>query len=171
MKKHFLFLLSAILLIFLTATAQAGQSVVRILYINDFHGFAEPYKPYGSDEMLGGISFLAAEAERLRKEKPTLLLAAGDMIQGANWANMFLGESVIELMNEMRFDAMALGNHEFDFGVDVLKKRISEARFPVLCANVEGLDMVKPFTIREINGVKIAVIGVVTEDVPALNTS
>jgi len=166
MKKRFLFLSSAILLILLTAAAQAVQSVVRILHVNDFHGFAEPYRPYGSDEMLGGISFLAAGAERLRKERPTLLLAAGDMIQGANWANMFLGGSVIELMNEMRFDAMALGNHEFDFGVDVLKKRTSEARFPVLCANVEGLDMVKPFTIREINGVKIAVIGVVTEDVP-----
>ena len=163
MKRHLLF---ALLLICLTATAQAGQSVIRILHINDFHGFAELYKPYGSDEMLGGISFLAAEAERLRKEKPTLLLAAGDMIQGANWANMFLGESVIELMNEMQFDAMALGNHEFDFGTDVLKKRLSEARFPVLAANVEGLDMVKPFTVREINGVKIAVIGVVTEDAP-----
>ncbi len=166
MKRYFLFLLSAILLIFLTAAAQAGESVVRILYVNDFHGFAEPYKPYGSDEMLGGISFLAAKAERLRKEKPTLFLAAGDMIQGSNWANMFLGESVIELMNAMQFDAMELGNHEFDFGVDVLRKRISEARFPVLCANVEGLDMVKPYTIREINGVKIAIIGVVTEDVP-----
>lgn len=166
MKRHFLFLLSAILLIFITDAAQAGQSVIRILYVNDFHGFAEPYKPYGLDEMLGGVSFLAAEAERLRKEKPTLLLAAGDMIQGSNWANMFLGESVIELMNEMRFDAMALGNHEFDFGIDVLRKRTSEARFPVLCANVEGLDMVTPYTIREINGLKIAVIGVVTEDVP-----
>lgn len=166
MKRHFLFLLAAILLSFLTATAQAGQSVVRILYVNDFHGFAEPYNPYGSDEMLGGVSFLASEVERLRKEKPTLLLAAGDMIQGPNWANMFLGESVIELMNEMRFDAMALGNHEFDFGTDVLRKRTSEAGFPVLCANVSGLDMVKPYTLREINGVKFAVIGVVTEDVP-----
>ena len=166
MKRHFLFLLSAIIIIFQTVTAQAGQSVVRILHVNDFHGFAEPYKPYGSDEMLGGISFLAAEAERLRKEKPTLLLAAGDMIQGTNWANMFLGESVIELMNEMRFDAMVLGNHEFDFGPDVLRKRISQAGFPVLGANVEGLEMVMPYAIREINGVKIALIGVVTEDVP-----
>ena len=167
MKRIFLFLLPAIVLIFLTASAQAGQSDIRILYINDFHGFAEPYKPYGSDEMLGGISFLAAESEKLRKEKPTLLLAAGDMIQGANWANMFLGESVIELMNEMRFDAMSLGNHEFDYGIEVLRKSISEARFPVLGANVEGLDNIKPYIIREINGVRIAVIGVVTEDVPA----
>jgi 2',3'-cyclic-nucleotide 2'-phosphodiesterase (5'-nucleotidase family) len=167
MKKLFLFFLSVISLFILADAAQAGGSVIRILYVNDFHGFAEPYKPYGSNEMLGGISFLAAEAERLRKEKPTLLLAAGDMIQGANWANMFLGESVIELMNGMRFDAMELGNHEFDFGLDILRKRISEARFPVLCANVEGLDMVKPYIVREISGIKIAVIGVVTEDVPA----
>lgn len=152
MKRRFLFLLTVVFLIFQAVTAQAVQSVIRILYVNDFHGFAEPYKPYGSDEMLGGISFLAAEAERLRKEKPTLLLAAGDMIQGANWANMFLGESVIELMNEMRFDAMVLGNHEFDFGPDVLRKRISEAGFPVLGANVEGLDIVTPYTIREIDG-------------------
>jgi 2',3'-cyclic-nucleotide 2'-phosphodiesterase (5'-nucleotidase family) len=62
---------------------------------------------------------------------------------------------------------MALGNHEFDFGTEVLGKRTSEARFPVLCANVEDLDMVKPYIIREINGIRIAVIGVVTEDVPA----
>src|SRR5574340_203503 len=167
MRRHFPFLLSAIFLVFLAVdAAQGGQSVVRILYVNDFHGFAEPSEPYGSDETLGGIAFLAAEAERLRREKPTLFLAAGDMMQGSNWTNMFLGESVIELMNEMRLDAMELGNHEFDFGIDVLRKRISEAGFPVLCANVEGLDMVKPYIIREIDGVKIAVIGVVTEDVP-----
>ena len=46
----------------------------------------------------------------------------------------------MELMNEMRFDAMVLGNHEFDFGQEILKKRISEARFPVLGANVGGFD-------------------------------
>jgi len=104
-EKTFSVFIVCIIIIFQTVTAQAEQSVIRILHVNDFHGFAEPYKPYGSDEMLGGVSFLAAEVERLRKEKPTLLLAAGDMIQGTNWANIFLGESVIELMNEMRFDA------------------------------------------------------------------
>ena len=67
------------------------------------------------------------------------MLSAGDMIQGNNWTNLFQGESVIELMNAMRFDAMVVGNHEFDFGQDVLRKRISEAKFPVLGANVEGL--------------------------------
>jgi len=64
-----------------------------------------------------------------------LLLAAGDMIQGENWANMSQGESFIEMMNAMKFDALALGNHEFDFGQE---ERISAAALPVLGANVEG---------------------------------
>jgi len=57
-------------------------------------------------------------------------------------------------MNEMRFDAMVVGNHEFDFGQDVLRKRISEAKFPVLGANVEGLDRLKPTVIKELRGLK-----------------
>ncbi len=120
----------------------------------------------GSDEPLGGIPYLAAKVNGLRKGKPSLLLSAGDMIQGNNWANLFQGESVMEWMNEMRFDAMVLGNHEFDFGQEVLKKRISEARFPILGANVEGLDPLRPYVIKELKGIRVGVIGIVTEDVP-----
>jgi 2',3'-cyclic-nucleotide 2'-phosphodiesterase (5'-nucleotidase family) len=155
------------LLLALTASyAQAEQTVIRILYLNDFHGFAEPYKPFGSDENLGGIAYLSARLNSLRNERDSLLLSAGDMIQGNNWANLSQGEAVIELMNAMKFDAMVLGNHEFDFGQDVLKKRISEAKFPVLGANVEGLDLVKPYIIKEVSGVKIGIIGIVTDDTP-----
>ena len=139
---------------------------LRILYVNDFHGFAEAYKPLGSREFLGGVATLAAKAKALSREKPTLLLAAGDMIQGNNWANMSQGESVIELMNAMQFDAMVLGNHEFDFGQAELKKRISESAFPVLGANVEGLDLIKPFIIKERGGVRVGIIGIVTEETP-----
>ncbi|MCJ7748019.1 MAG: metallophosphoesterase, partial [Desulfobacterales bacterium] len=134
--------------------------------MNDFHGFAEPYKPFGSNERVGGIAYLGAKVEELRKERPSLLLSAGDMIQGNNWANLFQGESVVELMNGMRFDAMVVGNHEFDFGPEVLKRRVSEANFPVLGANVEGLKILTPYIIKELRGVKIAIIGLVTEDVP-----
>jgi 2',3'-cyclic-nucleotide 2'-phosphodiesterase (5'-nucleotidase family) len=139
---------------------------IRILHINDFHGFAEPYKPLGSDKMLGGIYYLSEVENRLRSEKPSLLLSAGDMIQGNNWANLFGGKSVIELMNAMRFDAMVVGNHEFDFGQEVLRQRISEANFPFLGANIEGFDILKPYVIKEIAGIKIAIIGIVTEDTP-----
>lgn len=156
------------ILVFVSITSAYGQQVeIRILHVNDFHGFVEPYKPLGSDELFGGIAYLAARADRLRKEKPSLLLSAGDMIQGNNWANLFKGESVIELMNLMGFDAMVVGNHEFDFEQEVLKKRISEAKFPVLGGNVEGLGLFEPYIIKEIKGVKIAIIGVVTEDTPA----
>jgi 5'-nucleotidase/UDP-sugar diphosphatase len=157
----------SILFIFWVITFSYGQQAeIRILHLNDFHGFAEPYQPLGSDELLGGIAYLSNRANELRKEKPSLLLSAGDMIQGNNWANLFQGESVIEWMNEMRFDAMVLGNHEFDFGQEVLKKRILETRFPILGANVEGLDHLKPYVIKELKGIRVALIGIVTEDVP-----
>jgi 2',3'-cyclic-nucleotide 2'-phosphodiesterase (5'-nucleotidase family) len=155
-----------LLLSFLLSFASAEEKEIRILYLNDFHGFAESYKPLGSREMLGGIPYLAAKVNALRREKPSLLLSAGDMIQGNAWANLSQGESVIEMMNAMHFDAMVVGNHEFDFGQDVLKKRISEAAFPVLGANVEGMGPLKPYVIKELNGIKIALVGITTEDTP-----
>jgi 2',3'-cyclic-nucleotide 2'-phosphodiesterase (5'-nucleotidase family) len=167
LHKNQILALFCIFLFFLPVSSLYGQSSeIRILHVNDFHGFADPSKPVGSDEILGGIAYLSDRVNELRKEKPSLLLSAGDMIQGYNWANLFLGGSVIELMNEMRFDVMVLGNHEFDFGQEVLRKRISEANFPVLGANVEGPERVNPYFIKEVNGVKIAILGVVTEDVP-----
>jgi len=166
MKKLRTIFFSFSLLLFLVHSVSAEQTPIRILYLNDFHGFAEHYKPFGSDRMLGGVAYLAAKVTLLRNEKPSLLLAAGDMIQGNNWANLFQGESVIELMNEMKFDAMVLGNHEFDYGQEVLRKRIREAQFPILGANIQGLDTVRSYVIKEISGVRIAIIGIVTEDTP-----
>ncbi|MDD4357940.1 MAG: bifunctional UDP-sugar hydrolase/5'-nucleotidase, partial [Smithellaceae bacterium] len=144
----------------------AAQHEIRILHVNDFHGFAAAYKPYGSEEEQGGLACLAARVEELRAEKPTLLVAAGDMIQGNNWANLFQGKSSVEAMNVMKFDAMVVGNHEFDFGQAVLKKRIDDANFPFLGANVAGLSQLKPYIIKNLDGLSIAVIGVVTLDTP-----
>jgi 5'-nucleotidase/UDP-sugar diphosphatase len=166
MKKSILFI-GGLLIFFLLCPEVLSQTTeIRILHLNDFHGFAEPYRPFGSSELLGGIAYLAAKAKELRKEKPTLLLAAGDMIQGHNWANLSQGESVIELMNAMGFDAMVVGNHEFDFGSEALKKRIAEARFPILGANVEGLQALKPFIVKELSGIKVAIVGLVTSETP-----
>lgn len=161
-KPIFASLVSALLIFFTFSTAWGEE--LRILYVNDFHGFASGYKPLGSNEFRGGIARLAGLAERLRKERPSLFLAAGDMIQGDNFANLFQGKSVIEVINTMGFDAMTVGNHEFDFGPEVLRDRIEEARFPVLGANVRGLSLLKPYVIKEINGLRVAVIGVVTEE-------
>jgi 5'-nucleotidase/UDP-sugar diphosphatase len=165
--KIFRTLAWSLFLLFISVTmGVAGPVTIRILHVNDFHGFAEPYTPFGAGEPAGGVAWLAAGAGTLRSEKPTLLLAAGDMIQGNNWANLSRGESVIELMNLMGFDALTVGNHEFDFGQAVLRKRVAEAQFPVLGANVEGLDALRPYVIRELGGVRVAIVGVVTEDTP-----
>ncbi|MGA3084475.1 MAG: bifunctional UDP-sugar hydrolase/5'-nucleotidase [Thermodesulfobacteriota bacterium] len=166
-KKTAAFTIHFLLFFIFISFVWAGEPVqLRILYLNDFHGFAEPYQPVGSPEKLGGIAFLAEEVNRLRKERPTLLLAAGDMIQGNPWANLSEGRSTIEVMNAMDFSAMVLGNHEFDFGQEVLKKRIQEARFPVLAANVQGLTDIKPYVLKEISGLKIAIVGLITEETP-----
>jgi 2',3'-cyclic-nucleotide 2'-phosphodiesterase (5'-nucleotidase family) len=178
LKKLFV-VLSSCLLIFIicSPTLYGNEKEIRLLYINDFHGFAQSYKPYGSDEYTGGVARLAWLADRLRKEKPSLFLAAGDMIQGNNWANLFQGKSVIEVMNEMRFDAMVVGNHEFDFGQKALGERIEKARFPILGANVQpddqtmvktGLPPFKPYVLKELNGVKTAIIGITTEEMPIM---
>ncbi len=162
-------LATALSLLWLTlfgSIAAAEQLEIRILHVNDFHGFAEPYRPFGAEERVGGIAYLASRANQLRKEKTSLLVSAGDMIQGDNWANLFQGQSVIQVMNRMRFDAAVLGNHEFDFGQDVLRRRISEAAFPVLGANVAGMEGVQPYIILEKNGVRIGIIGVVTDETP-----
>ena len=166
MKKWLTITVCIFSIFFLSAHIYGQSSNLRILHVNDFHGFAEPYQPLGSQELLGGAAYLGEKVKALRSGKPTLLLAAGDMIQGSNWANMFQGKSVIELMNAMRFDAMVLGNHEFDFGQEELRKRISEATFPVLAANVEGLEHLKPFVILERGGIRVGIIGVVTEETP-----
>ncbi|PKN06815.1 MAG: hypothetical protein CVU70_04160 [Deltaproteobacteria bacterium HGW-Deltaproteobacteria-5] len=112
------------------------------------------------------MAYLAKRVETLRAEKPTLFVAAGDMIQGNNWANLFQGKSSIEAMNVMKFDAMVVGNHEFDFGQAILKERIEEANFPFLGANVTGLSQLKPYIIKNLDGLSIAVIGIVTGDTP-----
>lgn len=149
------------------SSSWAGEPVqIRILYLNDFHGYAEPHQPLGSPNKIGGIAFLAGEVNRLRPERPTLLLAAGDMIQGNPWADLFEGKSTIEVMNAMGFSAMVLGNHEFDYGQKTLNSRIQEARFPILCANVLGLPGIRPYLIQEMAGIKIAIIGLVTEETP-----
>ena len=154
------------LFIIATLVSCSVQREIRILHINDFHGFADGYKPYGSDEIQGGLAELAARADELRAEKPTLFLAAGDMVQGNNWANLFQGKSSIEAMNAMNFDVMVVGNHEFDFGQAILKERIGEANFPVLGANVIGLSTLKPYVMKDLDGLTITVIGVVTGDTP-----
>lgn len=102
-----------------------------IIHTNDTHGF---------DRRAEGINGMAT-VSALRKHylsqgKDVLLVDAGDAIQDNNLVNFSKGKSAIAFMNAAGYDAMALGNHEFDYGQEVLAERIREAKFPMLSANV-----------------------------------
>ncbi|MDR3563604.1 MAG: 5'-nucleotidase C-terminal domain-containing protein [Negativicutes bacterium] len=161
----------AILLLIPFGGAAAEESAanlvgIQILTVNDFHGaLLENGKNPGAAK-------LAQYIRTMKSHNPsgTLVLSAGDMFQGTPDSNLLGGKTVVEVMNSIGFDAMVLGNHEFDWGVAVLKKRISESSFPYLAANVvdratgKTAAFVKPYTIVERCGLRIAVIGVATPE-------
>lgn len=116
-----------------------------------------------------GLSAFSAAVEAIRQENPegTMLLDAGDQFS----VNLWGGLPIVKAMNLMGTDVMTLGNHEFDRGPEVLEECIAACGFPVLCANIHYKDGTpiagtRPFVILERLGVKIGVIGLVTEYTP-----
>lgn len=152
---------------------------LTILHVNDTHGRMLPYieASPGERQMVGGADYLAyiIQEERSKNLDGTLLLSAGDMFQGTPVSNLFKGRSVADVMNYLKFDAMVIGNHEFDWGMDVLQHLTASSRFPYLSANIKDergryLPGVKPYIIVERKNVKIAIIGVTTPQVPRITT-
>jgi len=108
---------------------------LALLHTNDVHGYLTPM-PMPDGSTSGGYARRAALIHRLRAGNPaTLLLDAGDIYQGSRYWHAFRGQPDIALMNALGYDAATLGNHDFDGGLELLAQRLSEARFPVLCAN------------------------------------
>lgn len=141
---------------------------LNIFYINDFHGAV-----LNNEEQIGlsRIGNLIMD-EKNNNPDTTLFLAGGDILQGQLISNWYDGASTIELLNDMELDAFVAGNHEFDWGVDVLTQYFNgqnqlQANFPLLGANVyerssnKLVDGFEPYTIIEKSGVKVAVIGTV----------
>ena len=141
---------------------------LEILQTSDTHARVEPINPHADDPNanMGGVVRRATFVKEARKSNPDLLLFdCGDISQGTPYYNFFKGEIEIKMMNLMGYDAMTIGNHEFDFGLENMARLFRMANFPVVCANydvtgtvLEGL--VKPYTIIERNGMKIGVFGI-----------
>jgi len=169
-------LIALILLFFpalLFARERSEPISLTILHVNDVHGHVLPYSEPSVNEKtrVSGAARLAAMigAERAANPDGSLLLSAGDMFQGTAISNEFRGQSVIEIMNALKFDAMAIGNHEFDWGLDTLAQLVSSARFPSLSANIfdsrgESIHGIKPYVLLTRKNLKIAVIGATTVD-------
>lgn len=137
-----------------------------ILQTSDVHSRIEPINQRGDRNYgEGGFVRRATFLQQFRKEHENVLLFdCGDISQGTPYYNMFQGEVEIKLMNEMGYDAMTIGNHEFDFNVDNMKRLFKMAEFPVVCANYNLdatvlKDVVKPYVILNKYGLKIGVFG------------
>ena len=130
------------ILLALTLSASAGQRKIFIVQTSDTHSCIEPISPNFSDTAQAnkaGYMRRAALLERLRREYPTdlLLFDCGDFSQGSAYYNLFKGEVEVKLMNEMRYDACTIGNHEFDFGLENMARLFRMASFPIVCCNYD----------------------------------
>ena len=166
---RFLLIISLLFASQITATEDSKKEVI-LLHTNDIESVYEPIQALWRDDMdyIGGLSHLATLIRNTREEEAiTFLLDAGDIFTGA-LSKKTEGKLPFDLYSAMDYDAMTLGNHEFEYGWEILVDTIPRANFPVLNANIynetTGNLIAKPYTILEKNGVKVGVIGVMGID-------
>lgn len=166
MKKLCLISLWVCLLV-VTAAAQSTKEIY-LFHINDMHSRIEPFPENYQDTLLAGKAGMVRRATFISQQReihPDLLLFdCGDFSQGTPYYNIYKGEVEIRMMNEMRYDAGTIGNHEFDFGLENMARLFRLAEFPIVCANydvtgtvLEGL--VKEYVVLHRDGIKIGVFG------------
>tara|TARA_B100000965_G_scaffold135491_1_gene112779 strand:+ start:567 stop:1478 length:912 start_codon:yes stop_codon:yes gene_type:complete len=158
--------LGAIGLSFLSKPIFADNEIkkITILHTNDMHSRIEPFSS-GSYKGFGGMAQRSSIIKEIRKkEKNVLLFDGGDIFQGTPYFNYFGGELEFKLMSEMKYDAAVLGNHDFDNGINGLKKQLRHANFPFLISNYDFKktilkDQFKPYKIFIKDNIKVGVFG------------
>ena len=138
---------------------------ITILHTNDTHSQVEPIEAGKRDGNHAGYARRMGIIEQERDKTPNVLLVdAGDFSQGTPYFNLYHGRVEVDAMNRMGYDAVTLGNHEFDNGVDTLAAVLKDAKFAVVSANydVQGTALegiVKPYVILRRGGMKIGLFG------------
>jgi 2',3'-cyclic-nucleotide 2'-phosphodiesterase (5'-nucleotidase family) len=153
-----------------TTLADTGTTTVTLLFTNDMESAYTPVPAWWRDDMehIGGIAELTTLINNIRQTEPNVFLFdSGDIFTGA-LSKLTDGALMFEFMTTMAYDAMAIGNHEFDYGADILLWQKNRVAFPVLSANMFFKDTNHPFaqlhTIIERNGIRIGVIGTIGQD-------
>lgn len=141
-----------------------------VLHTNDFHGHLRPWQEWQGEyegQMRGGLAHLATAAKQVRQEAEesgaaVMMLDSGDAIGDTLIQNLTKGKAMVEIMSGMGYDAMAIGNHEPDFGPDHMQELAGLADFPFLAANVTGNDgepVFEPYVINEVGDLKVGILG------------
>lgn len=174
---------TAALTVMLAAPALA-EFKLTILHVNDVHSRIEPINKYNgtckptdnaAGKCFGGMARLKTAIDKRRNAlkaagRNVLVLDAGDQFQGSLFYTTYKGAVAVDIMNRIGFDAMAVGNHEFDDGPANLAKFAKAANFPLLFANTDLAkapqlaSLVKPYIIKQFGNDKVAIIGVLAED-------
>ncbi|MBZ2084091.1 cell surface ecto-5'-nucleotidase Nt5e [Streptococcus oralis] len=147
-------------------STKSDEKDTVILHTNDVHGRIVEEKGVIGDAKLATV----IEQERAKSNQNTLVVDAGDAFQGLPISNSTKGEARAEILNQMQYDAMAVGNHEFDFGLDEVKKYKEILKFPLLSSNtyVNGARLFEASTIvdkdKTVEGDEFVVIGVTTPE-------
>jgi 5'-nucleotidase len=170
----------------LSAGSSFADYTLNILHFNDWHSRIEGNNKYESTcsaeeetkgECIGGAGRLVTAIAQERKKldgQNVLLLNAGDSFQGSLFYITYKGAAEEEFLNQIKPDAVTLGNHEFDDGESALVPYLDKAKFPVVSANVVPNDKsgaagkIKPSIVLEVGGQKIGIVGAVTNDTPEL---
>lgn len=154
------------------ASATAPEKDLVLVHTNDVHGRIVEEKGRDKTTSVVGDAKLATviENERAKKDQTTVVVDAGDAFQGLPISNSTKGEARAEILNKINYDAMAVGNHEFDFGLDEAKKYKQILKFPLLSSNtyVDGARLFEASTIvdkdKNVKGDEVVVIGVTTPE-------
>lgn len=148
-----------------------------MLHTSDLHGHVDPTDLPAGRDFGEGLARIATAVRAARAEgRPLLLLDSGDTIQGSSTQALVFsgaipaaGDPTVRAMNLLVYDAMAVGNHEFDFGRERLEKSRREATFPWLSANIVGEDgkpAFAPYVVKTVAGVRVGILGLTTPTVP-----
>jgi len=175
--KKLILAISAALILALASICYYGTPTfkkpeyITILHSNDIHGRLEPFQYKDNNELVGGLARRETLIEQIEgTNKCALTVDAGDIAQGSLFFNLFKGIPDVKLMSQAGYDVSALGNHEFDRGVDFLKNMIKNADFPFISANIRFTDdpelqsLVRPYIIKDCHGLKVAFIGLMTPE-------
>src|SRR6188474_181271 len=182
-RKSFFISLALLLVLLCLVSAVSGQEghkqrvQITVLGTTDLHGNIYPLDYYTNKPDNRGLAKIATLIARARKENPNaMLIDSGDTIQGTpvqyyhNKKNNSPRDPMMLVMSSLNYDAMTVGNHEYNFGLKVLEKARSEANFPWLSANTydkaKETTHYKPYIVKEVAGVKIGILGLTTPGVP-----
>ena len=173
-------LVLGLLLAPITSTAYAADETVTITVLgtSDVHGALNSWSYEGNTDYGNvGLERIHSLVKQVKSENPnTLLIDNGDTIQGSILTDDLYNTDLekpnpmMDVMNAVGYDAMTLGNHEFNFGTELIDKIVEEANFPILSANIykkaDGTNFVKPYVIKEVAGVKVGIIGLTVPSIP-----